>query len=305
MIKLITALFLLILPTASWSANLLPVSTTYIPQDSYGAELLTNQADREFSSDTGGWSKTGTTAIAGGVCNIKGADGQGISRGLTTLGKVYLAPFTVTRVGSGTVYINSLSGVGTHSTTGNYTDSGLATSTTFRVFAHSAGTDLDIDNISVKEVFYAIGTKSYFSASFRQNLPGTLSGDTAGVWSIISGPGANGKAYQIANTGSTDVVVTLTPTKALTVGRHYRPIVIAKRTVGSGTATYKLTGGTAVNITSATFVPLAAPAVATNTTDKPTFTVPAGVTIQFYQPKLLTINDWLGGFSFGNFDFRY
>ena len=34
-------------------------------------ELITNAADRDFSSDTGFWTKTAQVTIGGGVCNIK------------------------------------------------------------------------------------------------------------------------------------------------------------------------------------------------------------------------------------------
>ena len=60
--------------------------------------MITNAADREFSSDTGFWTKTAQVTIAGGVCNIKSTDGsaQGISRsGLLTAGKVYKKTYDI------------------------------------------------------------------------------------------------------------------------------------------------------------------------------------------------------------------
>lgn len=290
----------------AFGGNLLPVNTTVVPADVVGSELNTaslitgagytvtgNDATHIVTFNYGGGARYQSDTTSP-VLNLKPPI-------VMVVGRVYQV--TVALSQANVLKMSGLDSAEYVLNATTYTKTGVATATQLALLRNSAGVDVTVTAISIKEVQWATGTKSFHNGtSFAQNITGlTLSGDTAGVLSIISGPGANGKAYQIANTGSVDVVVTLTTSKALTVGRSYRPIVIAKRTVGSTAATYKLTGGTAVNIDSATFTPLAAPAVATNTTDKPIFTVPAGVTIQFYQPKLL--DNAGGGFNFNAFDF--
>lgn len=301
---LLSVLFFCAIIRPCVAANLLPATTSTIPSDTLGVE---KNADPTFSTPAL-WTLNTWTISGGAAHHTAGVSDYLVPVAVSNIekGKVYQTVFTVASTG-GSVQASVGGVLGTTRTAGTFTQTLSVTTSTGRLgFLASSAFVGSVSGYSVKETISAIGTNtSYFSGVWRQNITGAVvSGDTSGIFSIVSGPGVNGKAYQIANTGSTDVVVTLTPTKALTVGRHYRPIVIAKRTVGSTAATYKLTGGTAVNITSSTFVPLAAPAVATNTTDKPTFTVPAGTTIQFYQPKLLDSADGVG-FSFGNFDFRY
>ena len=73
-------------------------------------ELITNAADRDFSSDTGFWSKLGTTppTVANGVLTIAYAAGGDsyISRaGLLTVGKPYRLIYSIKRKISGNLSI--------------------------------------------------------------------------------------------------------------------------------------------------------------------------------------------------------
>lgn len=119
-----------------------------------GPELVTPEANRDFSSDTGYWSKSGTTAISGGVCTIAGAINNGIARnGLLTIGRGYVVSFEVTRVGSGSVYISSGSTVTpVTNTVGVKNYRFVAINADFRIFAGANGTDVDIDNVTVREL---------------------------------------------------------------------------------------------------------------------------------------------------------
>lgn len=124
-----------------------------------GSELITAQADREFSSDTGFWNKSGTSSIGSDVCNIRGDASQGIYKSslLTSAGfsRVYSTTYSIVRVGNGSVYVSGSADKYTRSTTGTFTEGSLwaQTSGTFRIYADASSTDIDIDNVSVKEIY--------------------------------------------------------------------------------------------------------------------------------------------------------
>jgi len=132
-----------------------------------GAELVTPDANRDFSSDTGYWTKTGTTTISGGVCNIVGSTNQGINRdNVTTVGSFYLVQFEITRVTSGSVTAQlGTGGSAAFNTIGvKQVILQAASNRQVRFWAGSASTDIDIDNISVQEVT-SIGNATMFQDS--------------------------------------------------------------------------------------------------------------------------------------------
>lgn len=120
-----------------------------------GPELIVNAADRDFSADTGFWSKNGGF-IANGVATINGVSTGGIYSGGAgiTLSKTYQFTYKIVRVGAGLVRAEiGGSFAPTRSAVGSYTET-LTTSigTTARIYSQAPNTDIDVDNISIREV---------------------------------------------------------------------------------------------------------------------------------------------------------
>lgn len=148
-------------------------------------------------------------------------------------------------------------------TDANFIADGAANNNVGTQFVATAATvTLDAGN-KVKRVQWGVGEKSFHNgSSFVQNITGlTLSGDVAGVLSIISGTTLTtnaglltispiGKLYQVDNTtGSAVSIVTVAGTAGNT-NKHSGSIYIAKIS-GSGTSTIEI-NGTTTTITGAT-----------------------------------------------------
>jgi len=123
-------------------------------------ELITVDADRLFTSDTGFWSKGAGVTIADGVChfnNVSSGD-NAYSPSVLTVGKTYRTIFTIKNYISGSFRIMCGNGIGsTRSANGTYHEDILISSDT-RIYikAMSASSTYDIDDISVKEVIPTI-----------------------------------------------------------------------------------------------------------------------------------------------------
>ena len=121
-------------------------------------ELITNAADRDFSSDTGFWTKTAQVTIGGGVCNIKSTDGsaQNILRGgLLTIGRVYALYYDIIANRGGAIGTDQMGGITLNSVVGTGKAAYFkCTSATFNI-KRAGITDIDIDNVSIKEVGWA------------------------------------------------------------------------------------------------------------------------------------------------------
>jgi hypothetical protein len=150
-----------------------PLSTNKVTcyntlQESLSSEMITAQADREFSSDTGWWTKLGSLcSIADGVMKIRGVLGvDGYYKSILSLGRIYQITFTVSRVGAGScgLQVQAGSSFDIVYTTGTYTRTlfcgGTASNVRFYPSSTTTACDIDIDNISVKEVVNAVGTKA-------------------------------------------------------------------------------------------------------------------------------------------------
>ena len=160
-------------------------SVTVLDGSELGPELITVAADREFSSDTGFWSKGSGWSIVGGVAERSVAGSSSIERltdgAGTSIGKVYTVRYTVTRT-SGTVYarVRGTYGAGRNSS-GTFTEqitAGKGSSLEF-LASNFAGS---IDNVSVKEVLPAFTNvftpsttyKKYTRTNPAVDLPGYL-----------------------------------------------------------------------------------------------------------------------------------
>ncbi|MBU2539160.1 MAG: hypothetical protein KKH22_12060 [Proteobacteria bacterium] len=191
--------------------------------DALGSELIVNAADREFSSDTGFWSKTAGSTISGGALNIISDGTLEVAHcpPAITAGKFYTLTFTAT-VNSGTAAVADALG-----STFYYTIINGSNSLTFLSknnnwqFKRVTACNVSIDNVSCKEAIDYVGTKAYHDGTAFQNpITGmTLSGDVAAVLSIVTDQAAieaaglakqtNGwKLYDLDNPGAATAWVT-------------------------------------------------------------------------------------------------
>lgn len=132
--------------------------------EEYGSEKITNQADREFSSDTGYWTKGSSVVIEDGVCKFNGQGDYNNLLKRPALGvqyKTYKLTFTVTNFtgGSADVYLGAL---GTQ-ITGNgiysavfYSTSGANQSLEIANANRTNPLKCHIDNISLKEIIPSV-----------------------------------------------------------------------------------------------------------------------------------------------------
>ena len=122
-----------------------------------GPELITAQANREFSSDTGFWGKDAGVTISDGVVNFNIVIGGGSlfrNNFLTNIYTRYVFSFDLISIESGSVrtLVAGLYGP-YYSTPGSYSDELLGIGVNGRVHINaSVGTIATIDNISIKEI---------------------------------------------------------------------------------------------------------------------------------------------------------
>lgn len=157
-----------------------------IPADTLGSEIFTNTT---FTTDT--WTKGTNFSISGGTLNATAcADGTLAYESHTMVqGKVYEFTYTITVISGGGFRALVGNSLGTTRTAaGTYTERIIPTATSAPGFSTVGVTTGSIDNVSLKEVGWAVGTKSYYSgAAFVNNITGlTLSGDVSSVLSIVT-----------------------------------------------------------------------------------------------------------------------
>lgn len=152
--------------TQTWATSNLEMVATpmgnVIPevQLASAVERITNAADREFSSDTGWWTKSGGTTInsgESGVVNILSTDGQytAIGRtGITTVGKWYKFNYEIKRNASGAIAIDGMNpnNLVINSNVGIHQIYVKCLVSSFSIKRAAGITDIDIDNISIQEV---------------------------------------------------------------------------------------------------------------------------------------------------------
>ena len=119
-----------------------------------GPELITDVANRTFSSDTGFWDKSGVWTIGSGVASVSAAGNNSMAKtGLIVSGKVYIATYDlVSNSGAGIkTYIGSGVGNVTSNTVKSVREIFVANGITFGV-TQLSGSTLSITNISVREI---------------------------------------------------------------------------------------------------------------------------------------------------------
>lgn len=157
-------------------------------QAAANVEKIVNVADREFSSDTGFWTKGTGVTIADGVCHIVNGSGNLLTRSsLLTVGKYYKITETVANYVSGSYSRNTwILGAPTISSNGTYIYYGVATgSGAISLFTNNSAT-LDLDNVSVQEIGWS-GSQELYDGIYAQTA-GTVEQKTyaavkaAGFW---------------------------------------------------------------------------------------------------------------------------
>jgi hypothetical protein len=122
--------------------------------ETLGAELIAATADRDFSSDTGWWSKYAGVSITAGVARFSASFGWLWRAGILVDGGLYKTIYTLSGYSSGTFqfWAHSKGGPG-HSANGTYTDYGWAFGGTGAYWGASVGSiTVDMDNVSMKQV---------------------------------------------------------------------------------------------------------------------------------------------------------
>lgn len=123
--------------------------------DVLGSELIVNAADREFTSDTGFWSKGVGWSISGGVAKaLNVGSGSTIEKpNFLTVGKTYNITYTITNYVSGYCFAYVGNGTGaSRAANGTYSDFIVATSNGYTGIRAYSNFTADIDNISIQEV---------------------------------------------------------------------------------------------------------------------------------------------------------
>lgn len=221
------------------------IKTTEATGAILGSEVISVAADREFSSDTGYWTKGSGVAIGSGTCNFTSvADGVGLTRATAlTVGRRYKVVFTTSGMTGGGIK-GGLAGT-SRTTNGTWSEEIVATSTTMGFYAVGTTTG-SIDNVSWKEVLPTLTANTsgsmVFHAAFTNKVTArkrnvaadfttlqvggtttddnvTISGDAAATCSVVSDTAAlaaaglgticdSGRVYKLDNSaGSIGAVI--------------------------------------------------------------------------------------------------
>ena len=193
--------------TQYWTTKNLSLAVTpqgnTIPemQANGNVEKISNIADREFSSDTGFWSKSTGVSITNGVARYVSVGGGNslYKTSLISIGKWYKVSYSIVsfsiggiRVGAGTSDAPLSQSVGT------YTHYIYATSSVMGFYAFGVST-LDIDNISIQEIGWS-GSQELYDGIYAQTS-GTVEQKTyaavkaAAMWSNYNNDAPTGLIY--------------------------------------------------------------------------------------------------------------
>jgi uncharacterized protein (TIGR02145 family) len=169
------------------------------------AELITAAADRDFSSDTGWWSRGANVSISGGLCHFiavgaNSTDGL-YKSGIVFAGKSYRVTFTVSNLTAGGFAVECGQIAGRQITAnGTYTEYINCTTGSGLYFNPLlASNTFDLDDISVKEVGAADSTLVYnyvYAATTGTVAVKDLAATkAAAMWCHYDNLAANGAVY--------------------------------------------------------------------------------------------------------------
>ena len=169
-------------------------------QANANVERITNIADREFSSDTGFWGKSGNVSISNGVCSYNNAiTDNSIFKNIGVVGRYYKVTYTISNYVQGGVSLRFAGSSGfTRNSNGTFTDYILCSNGVFAGYAVGT-TTLDIDNVSVQEIGWS-GSQELYDAIYAQTS-GTVEQKTyaavkaAAMWCHYNNSIGNGAIY--------------------------------------------------------------------------------------------------------------
>jgi len=160
----------------------------------YGdTEKITNAEDREFSSDTGFWRKTGTANIGGGKCNLPGSGDSIYKTGITTVERWNKIEVNIDSQSGSFLQISkggvnkSIFGTGSKSTY-------IKPITTGALYITEIGAGAIIDNVSDKEVGWA-GLGDLYDWLIKEGYTVHDALKEAAAWCYYNNDSANGVIY--------------------------------------------------------------------------------------------------------------
>jgi uncharacterized protein (TIGR02145 family) len=164
-------------------------------------ELITNAADRDFSSDTGWWKKgNASVTISGGYANFSSGANYLYISSFLTVGKVYRITVSIALYTSG--FLNVRTGfVSTRvgSSVGTYTVYHVATNSAFELVATAGAFIGSIDNVSIKEVGASDSTNVYnyiyAATSGSASVKDIAATKAAAMWCYYDNSAVNGAVY--------------------------------------------------------------------------------------------------------------
>lgn len=162
-------------------------------------ELITDASARDFSSDTGWWVKGGTEPIiSGGVCTIAcaaGGDSYMLRLNVLTIGKAYRFIYSVKRNGDGALRNFSSAQLTIDSTVGDAKVSHFIATSTSLIIGRSAGvTDIDIDDLSFKELGWS-DAQSIYDAHIAAGNTDLQASIAAAMWCHHNNSDSEGAIY--------------------------------------------------------------------------------------------------------------
>lgn len=158
-------------------------------------ELITNAADREFSSDTGWWLKSSGFTIGGGVCKVSATSNGSISKPNTlVVGRYYRVRFKISNKTGNTTYGIRLRQNSNPTTTGINVSTSFNNDGVYEVYGVAQGTSLafyafgivgdyylELDDVSYEEVGWN-GAKQMYDTLISQGSTVSAALLAAAMW---------------------------------------------------------------------------------------------------------------------------
>ena len=159
-------------------------------------ERIINIADRQFSSDTGFWTRSAGATISGGVCTLTGALQFINAISLLTAGRWYRLRYDVVSNNSATLSVDAANATITSTVGVNRVFYFMASQSYLNFLTGAGSVSIALDNVSVEEVGWA-DAQNIYNAVFAQTSGTTAQKTTAALreaamWSYYNNDGAVG-----------------------------------------------------------------------------------------------------------------
>lgn len=169
-----------------------------------GTELITNSADRDFSSDTGFWSKLGNVTISGGICNINtsGAIAEIYKDAIWLINKKYRLTIQLLANRLGQLAIDGgISTIPILAIPGTYSYI-ITASSTLAIKRSGSATDADFSNLSLIQVGCVLDLNSEgMGTSTWVDKTNSLTATNSGCQYILPSSSNLGTTYFNGSTG--------------------------------------------------------------------------------------------------------